>query len=57
VYLVKQSWDLVAFRADFRVDAHRSSLAARILATSNRKLVNNAHDASPQERSDPKMTL
>jgi len=45
------------FRADFRVDGHRSPLTARILATSHRMLVNNARDASPQERMDCKMTL
>jgi len=45
------------FRADFRVDAHRSPFAARILATSRRMLINNARDALPQERSDSKMTL
>jgi len=45
------------FRADFRVDAHRSPLAARILATSLWMVVNNARDASLQERSDSKMIL
>jgi len=54
---VKQSWDLVAHFEHFRVDAHRSPLAAHILATNRRMLVNNAHDASPQECSDSKMTL
>jgi len=44
-------------RADFIVDAHRSPLAAHIQATSRRMLVNNARDASPQERLNSKMTL
>jgi len=33
------------FQADFRVDAHRSPLAAHILATNRRMLVNNARNA------------